>query len=67
MNFIDWQRGLEKFQKKAILDNTDFMRKIQRNFCEANFLKAALCRYLIFKFIGSNPEMFDLVIILLKN
>jgi len=53
-------RGLEKFQKKAILDNTDFMRKIQRNFCEANFLKAAFCRDLIFKFIGSNPEMFDL-------
>ena len=55
------QGALEKFQKHAIFDSNDFLRKVQRKRCESTYGRATTCLKLYFKIVGSSPDNFDLV------
>ena len=46
---------------KAIFDDDATVRIIQRKLCERDFFKASICRDILFKIAGANPDNFDLV------
>lgn len=46
---------------KAIFDEDATIRVLQRRLCERDFFKASVCRDILFKIAGANPDNFDLV------
>ncbi len=55
------QYFLDKMPVKAIFDEDATIRVLQRRLCERDFFKASICRDILFKIAGANPDNFDLV------